>query len=181
MGKLIFSMNVSVDGYVDDTQGTLVMGPPSDVLFDYWIQAVRGSAGAIYGRRMYEVMRYWDVDQPEWSEASRAFAVAWRALPKWVVSKTLLSVGPNAELIGGDIEVRVREIKARTEGTISVSGPEIAGFMTRLGLVDAYQLVVRPFVLGGGKAFFREAVGALRFVSSEMLDGETVRLVYAPG
>ncbi len=180
MGKLVFSMNVSLDGYVDDVEGTLVMGPPSADVFRYWIEAVRRSAGAIYGRRMYEVMRYWDDDHGEWSEPLREFADAWRKLPKWVVSTTLPSVGPNATLISGDIAAQVRAIKDRTEGTLGVSGPQIAGLTTHLGLVDEYVLVARPFVLGRGKPFFHDARPPLRLVSSDRIDDDTLRLAYAP-
>ena len=180
MGKLVFGMNVSLDGYVDDLAGTLVMPPPGPELFRYWIETVRGHAATVYGRRMYQVMRYWDDDNTDWSDALREFAVVWRAMPKWVVSGTLDTVGPNARLITGDIEAQVRDLKARTDGTISVSGPEIAGLMTELGLIDEYQLVLRPFVLGQGKPFFHDARPPLRLISSEHLDDATVRLTYEP-
>lgn len=180
MGKMILSMNVSVDGYVDDLGGNLVMPRPSPEVFDFWIRAVRGHAATIYGRRMYETMRYWDDDHPDWTEPLHEFAEAWRRVPKWVVSGTLPSVGPNATLVTGDIAAQLRELKGRTDGTISVSGPQIAGLMTQLGLIDEYHLVVRPFVLGAGKPFFHDARPTLRLLSSELLDDETVRLVYAP-
>lgn len=180
MGKLIFEMNVSLDGYVDGLSGNLDMPPPSPKLFRYWIEAVRGHAGTVYGRRMYELMRYWDDDHPEWTEPRREFATVWRKLPKWVVSSTLQDVGPNATLIAGDIEAQVREIKARTEGTISVSGPQLAGLMTKLGLIDEYHLLLRPFVLGRGKPFFHEARPPLRLISSELADDVTAHLAYEP-
>ncbi len=180
MSKLILGMNVSLDGYVDDLAGGLVMGPPSQKHFDYWIETIRNCAGSIYGRRMYEVMRYWDDDRPEWDAPLRAFAIVWRRLPKWVVSRTLSSVGPNATLISDDIETQVRDLKARTEGTISVSGPELAGLMTRFGLIDEYHLHLRPFVLGRGKPFFHEARPPLRLVSNILIDDDTVHLVYVP-
>jgi dihydrofolate reductase len=180
MGKLILGMNVSVDGYVDDTEGNLVMGAPSQKHFAYWTQTVQDLAGSIYGRRMYELMRYWDEDKPEWDEALRAFAVVWRRHPKWVVSGTLEAVGPNATLISGNIEAQVRELKHKTQGTISVSGPQLAGLMTELGLVDEYHLHVRPFVLGQGKPFFHQARPPLRLLSSTLIDDDTVHLIYAP-
>ena len=93
MGKLILVMNVSLDGYVDGIEGKFDMGAPGPELFAYWIRSVQGLDATIYGRRMYEAMRYWDTDQPDWTEPLREFAVAWRALPKWVVSSTLESVG----------------------------------------------------------------------------------------
>lgn len=182
MGQLILAMNVSLDGYVDDVDGTLVMPPPSAEVFQWWIDTVRGHAATIYGRRMYEIMRYWDEDQADWDDARRAFAEAWRQLPKWVVSRTLKTVGPNATLIPGDsdVEAQVRQIKARIDGTISVSGPEIAGLMTKLGLVDRYEMVLHPYVLGRGKPFFHDARPPLRLVSSNRLDDQTMHLVYEP-
>ena len=180
MGQLILQMNVSLDGYVDGIDGKLDMPPPSETVFRFWIDTIRGHAGSIYGRRMYEIMRYWDEDQADWDDARRAFAEAWRKLPKWVVSRTLESVGPNATLITGDIETQVRDIKARTDGTITVSGPEIAGLMTDLGLVDRYELVLAPYVLGRGKPFFHAARPPLRLLSSARLDDQTLHLVYAP-
>ena len=182
MGKLILAMNVSLDGYVDGVEGRLNMPPPSAAVFRYWIEAVRGQAAAIYGRRMYETMRCWDDDHAEWDGACREFAGVWRDLPKWVVSRILKAVGPNATLISGDsdIDAQVRDIKARIAGSISVSGPELAGLMTRLGLIDEYQLHLRPFVLGRGQPFFHDARPPLRLVSSERIDDDMVRLVCAP-
>jgi len=180
MAKLILSMNVSLDGYVDDAGGNLVMPAPGPDVFRFWIEAVRGQAATIYGRRMYDTMRYWDQDDPDWSGDLREFAEVWRKVPKWVVSSTLDDVGPNATLIKGDIEAQVRDLKARTDGTISVSGPEIAGLMTGLGLIDEYHLVLRPFVLGQGKPFFHGARPPLRLVSVARLDDDTLHLAYVP-
>jgi dihydrofolate reductase len=180
MAKMILSMNVSLDGYVDDVAGALVMPAPSAEVFRFWIETVRAQSATIYGRRMYEVMRYWDQDDPNWSDALREFAEVWRKVPKFVVSSTLDSVGPNAALITGDIAAQVRDLKARTGGTISVSGPRIAGLMTELGLIDEYGMVLRPYVLGQGKPFFHGARPPLRLVSSERLDADTMHLVYVP-
>jgi dihydrofolate reductase len=180
VGKLVLGMNVSLDGYVDDAGGNLVMGVPSPKLFAWWIEAIRGVDAELLGRRMYEVMRYWDDDRPEWDAPQREFADLWRRIPKYVVSTTLSEVGPNATLISGDIAARVRDLKARTEGEINVSGPQLAGLMTERGLVDEYQLVVRPYVLGAGKPFFHAARPKLRLVSSRQIDDETMVLIYAP-
>lgn len=180
MAKLILGMNVSIDGYVDDLAGNLVMGAPSQKHFEYWIETIRNHAGAVYGGRMYEVMRYWDDDHAEWDASLRQFATLWRKLPKWVVSRTLSRVGPNATLISGDIEAQIREIAARTEGILSVSGPELAGLMTGLGLIEEYHLHVRPFVLGKGKPFFHEARPPLQLVSSTLIDDDTVHMIYVP-
>jgi dihydrofolate reductase len=156
------------------------MPAPGPELFRYWIDAVGRLTATIYGRRMYEVMRYWDDDHPEWTAPLREFADAWRRVPKWVVSSTLSEVGLNATLISDDIEARVRDLKTRTNGTISVSGPQTAGLMTSFNLIDEYHLVLRPYVLGQGKPFFRGARPPLRLVSSARIDDETVHLVYQP-
>ncbi len=99
MARLVFGMNQSLDGYVDHTAFA-----PGPALFRHFIEQVRGLTGSVYGRRMYEVMRYWDDDLPDWGAEERDFAVEWRSQPKWVVSRSLKSVGPNARLIEDDIE-----------------------------------------------------------------------------
>src|SRR5574338_256516 len=98
MAKLVYGLNQSLDGYVDHT----AFGP-SPTLFRHFIEATKGMAGSVYGRTMYEIMRYWDDDQPEWDADEHAYAAAWRANPKWVVSHTLSSVGPNATLVADDL------------------------------------------------------------------------------
>jgi hypothetical protein len=99
MAKIVFGMNLSLDGYVDHEAFA-----PDPVLFRHFIEQMRGLTGSVYGRRMYEVMRYWDEDRPDWDAEERDFATAWRSQPKWVVSRSLKSVGPNATLVEDDIE-----------------------------------------------------------------------------
>jgi dihydrofolate reductase len=134
----------------------------------------------VYGRRMYEVMRYWDEDLPDWDTEERDYAAAWRSQPKWVVSRTLKSLGPNATLVEGDLEAAVRGLKARLDGEIEVAGPELAGRLTELGLVDEYRLYLRPVVLGRGKPFFAGPRAPLRLVASDRLGENTIRLTYVP-
>ncbi len=95
---------------------------PGPVLFRHFTEQVRDLAGSLYGRRMYEVMRYWDEERPEWDAEERAFAAVWRRQPKWVVSRSLKSVGPNATLVEDDIEAAIRGLKARLVGEIQVGG-----------------------------------------------------------
>ncbi|MGH6997388.1 MAG: dihydrofolate reductase family protein, partial [Phenylobacterium sp.] len=135
MAKLVFGMNLSLDGYVDHQE--FETGPR---LFRHWTEQVRDLAGSVYGRRMYEIMRYWDDDDPEWDAARRDFAAAWRRQPKWVASRTLASVGPNATLVADDVEAVIRGLKAERAGEIHVSGPKLAGSLTGLGLIDEYRL-----------------------------------------
>ncbi len=91
-----------LDGYVDDAAGTLCMPPAGPALFRHFLDVVAGRSGAIYDRRIYELMRCWDLERPEWDAAKREYAAAWQRQPKWVASRTLASVGANATLICGD-------------------------------------------------------------------------------
>jgi dihydrofolate reductase len=175
MAKLVFGMNLSLDGYVDHEAFA-----PDPVLYRHWIEHVRGLAGSVYGRRMYEVMRYFDEDRPEWDAAQCEFAEAWRSQPKWIVSRSLESVGPNAALVEDDLEAAIRGLKAELEGEIAVSGPELAGSLTDLGLVDEYRLYLHPVVLGGGKPFFAGPRPPLRLVASDRIGEQAIRLTYVP-
>jgi dihydrofolate reductase len=175
MAKVVFGMNQSLDGYVDHEQ--MQTGP---ALFRHWIEHVRDLAGSVYGRRMYEVTRYWDEDSPEWSAEQRAFAAAWRRQPKWVASRSLKSVGPNATLVADDIEAVIRSLKTRLAGEIAISGPELPGSLTGLGLIDEYRLYFHPVVLGRGKPFFAGPRPPLRLVASDLMREDVVRLTYVP-
>jgi dihydrofolate reductase len=104
---------------------------------------MRNLTGSVYGRRMYEVMRYWDEDRPEWDAEEHDFAAAWRSQPKWVVSRSLRSVGPNATLVEDDIEAVIRGLKAQLVGEIEVAGLELARSLTDFGLIDEYRLYIR--------------------------------------
>ena len=148
MAKLVFGMNQSLDGYVDHQEFA-----PGPTLFRHWIEHVRDLTGSVYGRRMYEVMRYWDEDRPEWSAEERDFAAAWRSQPKWVVSRSLKSVGPNATLVADDVEAVIRGLKAQLVGEIAVSGPDLARSLTDLGLIDEYRLLPPP-----RRAWSRQAI-----------------------
>ena len=149
MAKIVFGMNVSLDGYVDHEKFA-----PCPALFRHFIEQVRGLTGSVYGRRLYEVMRYWDEDHPDWTPDLHEFAEAWRSQRKWVVSRSLKSVGPNATLVEDDIEAVIRGLKARLVGEIAVSGPDLARSVTDLGLIDEYRPYLHPVVLGRGKPFF---------------------------
>jgi dihydrofolate reductase len=134
----------------------------------------------VYGRRTYEIMRYWDEDLPEWDAEDLDFAAAWRNLPKWVVWRSLKSVGPNATLVQNDVGTVLRELKARLVGEIDVAGPDLARSLTDLGLVDEYRLYFRPFVLGHGTPFFAGPRPPLRLVASDPIGEDTIRLTYVP-
>jgi len=175
MARLVFDMNVSLDGYVDHDKFA-----PDPELFRHWIDVVRAATGHIYGRKLYEIMRYWEVDDPAWTSDLKEFAEAWRNERKWVVSRTLTSVGPNAALIAGDVGAVVRQLKEELEGEIHVGGPALAHGLTGLGLIDEYRLYMHPVVLGGGTPFFAGARPPLRVTAHERIGAEAVRLTCVP-
>ncbi len=176
MAKLVFGLSQSLDGYVDHTE----IPPPGPMLFRHFCEHERSLAGGLYGRRVYEILRYWDEDHPEWDAEEREFAAAWRHHPKWVVSRSLKSVGPNAALVGDDLEAAIRRLKSTLAGEIAVAGPALAGSLTELGLIDEYRLYFRPFVLGRGTPFFADRRPPLRLVASDRVGEDAVRLICVP-
>jgi dihydrofolate reductase len=175
MAKLVFGMNQSLDGYVDH-----MAFAPDPTLFRHFIEQARDQAGSVYGRRLYEVMRYWDEDHPEWDAPQRDFAAAWRKQRKWIVSRSLTSVGANATLVEDDVEAAIRRLKAQLVGEIQVGGPDLARSLTNLGLVDEYRIYLHPVVLGRGKPFFAGPRPPLRLVASDLIGEDVIRLTYVP-
>ena len=176
MARLVFELNQSLDGYIDHQE----LGPPRPVLFRHFIERVRGLTGMVYGRRMYEVMRYWDDDLPGWDAEAREYAAVWRSRPKWVVSRSLKSVGANATLVQNDVEAVIRGLKAELAGEIEVAGPDLARSLTDLGLIDEYRLYIHPVVLGRGKPFFAGPRPPLHLVARDLVDEDVIRLTYVP-
>jgi dihydrofolate reductase len=172
MAKLVYGLSQSLDGYVDHMK----LGPPPPAAFRHFIGLVRGATGLIYGRRTYEIMRYWDEDLPDWDAEDRDFAVAYRSQPKWVVSRSLKSLGPNSTLVADDFEKVIRRLKAELAGEIQVAGPSL----TEAGLIDEYRLYLRPVVLGGGKPFFAGPRPPLHLVASDLIADDLIRLTYVP-
>ena len=175
MAKLVFGLNQTLDGYVDHMAFV-----PSPTLFRHFIEEAQRQAGCVYGRHMYETMRYWDDDHPDWDAAEQAFAAAWRNQPKWVVSRSLKSVGPNATLVEGDLEGAIRALKAGRDGEIEVAGPNLARSLTELGLIDEYRIYLHPVVVGHGKPYFAGPRPPLRPVAIDRIDADVVRLTYVP-
>ena len=176
MGKLVYELNQSLDGYVDHMK----LGPPAPAVGRHFTEEVRGLTGLIYGRRTYEIMRYWDEDLPDWDAEDRDFAVVWRSQPKWVMSHSLKSVGPNATLVAGDFEKMIRRLKAELAGEIHVAGPVLAQSLSEASLIDEYRLYLRPVVLGGGQPFFAGPRPPLHLVASDLIADDVIRLSYVP-
>ncbi len=177
MARLVFGMNASLDGFVDHDHPAMRPGP---ALFRHFIAEAEAQSGAIYGRKVYELMHYWDDDQPGWGPDEAAFAAAWRRQPKWVVSRSLTEVGPNATLLGADVAAEVRAIKAAQEGEIEVAGPMLAAMLGDLGLLDEYRIYLHPVALGRWHRYFAAPPLRLRLLAHDRIAGDVIRLRYAP-
>lgn len=175
MAKFVFGMNLSLDGYVDHEAFA-----PGPELFRHWIEQVRSVTGSIYGRKIYEIMRYWEDDQPGWTSDHHEFATAWRNQPKWVVSQSLKSLGPNATLVSADIETAMGRLKDKLSGEVAVSGTILAQSLTELGFIDEYRLYFHPVVLGHGKPFFAGPRPPLRLLANDLICEGVIRLTYVP-
>jgi dihydrofolate reductase len=179
MARLVFGMMQSLDGYVAGPPDSPDFFPgPGPELHQHFNDQVRSIAGSLYGRVMYEVMRYWDEDQPDWDPIEQDFAAVWRAQPKWVVSRTLTSVGPNATLVSDDPAGLARRLKDELSGGFVVAGPVIAGALS--GLIDEYRLYYRPIVLGSGHPYFVALPPALRIVGTDRIGEDAVRVTCVP-
>ncbi|MGH9525089.1 MAG: dihydrofolate reductase family protein [Terriglobales bacterium] len=175
MARLIYGLAQTLDGYVDHQ-----LMRPGPALSRHFLDLVREQAGAIYGRTTYEIMRYWDEEHPEWDAEEREFASVWRGKPKWVVSRSPNPVGPNATLVQGALDPAIRKLKAQVQGEIGLAGPNLAGSLTELGLIDEYRLYFRPLVAGKGTPFFAGPRPPLRLVATDRIGEDTVRLSYVP-
>jgi len=177
MARLVYGMMQSLDGYVANAAGTITLPAPERALHDWFNVRMAAVAGSIYGRRMYETMSFWD--GPEAEAADADFTRAYRESPKWVVSRTLTSVGPNAVLLGGDLKAEVDRLKGEYDDDLEVAGPELAAECTRLGLIDEYWLYIMPVVLGGGKAAFTAAMPeGMKLIGVEQLPQEVALVKY---
>lgn len=183
MGRLIYGMNISVDGYIADAQGNIDWSEPSAEVHQYWNDFERETALSFYGRRLYELMSaYWPTasDDPDATAMIRDFADVWCAMPKVVFSGTLQSVGWNSRLERGDPVAVVAKLKAETDGQLEVAGATLAAPLVRAGLVDEYRIVVSPTAVGGGTPFFPSLPSwiPLRLLESRTFPGGTVLLRY---
>ena len=157
MGKLIYSLNVSLDGFVETVDHSLDWAVPDDELHTWFNDQSRTLDASLYGRRLYEVMAaYWPTAEsdPAATEPMLEFARIWNATPKIVFSTTLDSVGPGCRLVAGDVGDRLAELRSEFIGDLDVGGPKLASAFIERGLVDEYRLLVHPVVLGSGTPFF---------------------------
>jgi dihydrofolate reductase len=154
MPSVIYEMSVSADGYVVGPDGTFDWAMPDEELHRFHNDQARALAGHLLGRRLYEVMRYWD-DADDPSAVSRDFAAIWQALPKVVLSRTLEAVaGSNVRLSRTDLPTALADLRGQVDGDVAIGGADLAGEALRLGLVDEVRLFAYPVAVGGGTPFF---------------------------
>ena len=157
MGKLIYLMNVSLDGFVETADHGLDWTVIDDELHTWFNDQMRAVDASIYGRRLYEVMAaYWPTGEsdPQSTETMREFARLWNATPRIVFSRTLESVDFNSRLVTGDSGEVLATLRTEFDGDLEVGGPTLAAEFIKRGLVDEYRLVVHPVVLGAGTPYF---------------------------
>ncbi|CAN3128297.1 dihydrofolate reductase family protein [Mycobacterium sp. smrl_JER01] len=184
MGRLIYSLTVSVDGYIADAQGSIDWSEPSEELHRYWNDFERDTALSFYGRRLYELMSaYWPTADTaaDASPVTVDFARIWRDMPKIVFSRTLESVDWNSRLERGDPVEVVTRLKAETDGRLEVAGATLAAPIVQAGLVDEFRIVVAPTAVGGGIPFFPALPSwiPLQLLENRTFPGGAVLLRYA--
>jgi dihydrofolate reductase len=165
VGKLIYSLNVSLDGFVETPNHSLDWASVDDELHTWFNDQARTLDASLYGRRMYELMAdYWPTgeDDPSATDAMREFARIWQAMPKMVFSSSLKHVQHNSRMVRGDVGTVLESLRQEFDGDLDVGGPNLAGQFVRRGLVDEYRLVVHPVVLGAGTPFWPELDAPLR-------------------
>src|SRR5215210_5769879 len=180
--KLIYSAIVSLDGYVADENGNFDWAAPDEEVHTFVKDLERKVGTYLYGRRMYEVMRYWETaqaltDQPP---VAQDYARIWRAADKVVYSTTLETVSSARTRIERDFDPEaVHRMKPRAERDISVGGPDLAAQALEAGLVDELHLFVAPLVVGGGKRWLAENVRLeLELLDERRFEGGVVHLHY---
>jgi dihydrofolate reductase len=183
VARIVYSMMMSLDGYIAGPDGDIGLPVPEGALHRHFNEMMKQTSMELCGRRMYEMMRYWDSPEREISasEVERDFARAWQETPKIVFSTTLREVGPNAKLMNGDVENVVSSLKLEKDGYISVAGADLAAHLARANLIDEYRLYMHPVVLGGGKPYFQSGLAlTLMPLSTESLPQGVTLLRYAP-
>jgi dihydrofolate reductase len=176
-------MGASLDGYIVGPDGKFDWTPPDAEVFRFWIDEIRGVGVHLMGRRLYETMLYWEsADQdPSLDDAELEWAALWKPLPKVVFSSTLSAVQGNARLASGGLAEEIEGLRAEpVEGDIAIGGATLAAEAAALGLIDEYQAMVYPVLVGGGIPFFpqRERRVDLELVESRAFSSNVVYLHY---
>ena len=184
MGRLIYSLNVSLDGFVETLDHGLDWTLVDEELHTWFNDQARAVDAFLYGRRLYELMAaYWPTAEsdPSASPSMLEFARIWRPKPKVVFSTTLETVGWNGRVVDGDVSDELARLRQEFDGDLDVGGPTLASAFIERGLVDEYRLVVHSVILGAGTRFFPglDRLIGLRLVDTRTFESGAVYLGYA--
>ncbi len=183
MRKLIYSLNMSLDGYVEDANGSLDWSIPDDEIHQFFNDQEREFDVSLYGRHLYEIMQpYWSTaDQnPDSSAVEKEYSRIWKAIPKIVFSRALDHVEGNATLMRDGLLEEATKLKSQPGRLISVGGPSLASSLIEAGLVDEFRTVVHPVTLGGGKPFFPHNISVkLKLLETHRFASGSIYLRYA--
>jgi dihydrofolate reductase len=183
MRNVIYSMSVSLDGYIAGPDGNFDWTAPDEEVFRFWTDQTRELAAHVLGRRLYETMLYWETadENPSLDFDDSEWISVWRPLPKLVFSTTLSDVKGNARLASGGLVEEIERLRSEPgDGDIGIGGPTLAGEAAQLGLIDEFRPVVYPVLLGGGIPFFpqRERRLDLELIESRTFGSRAVYLRY---
>jgi dihydrofolate reductase len=184
MGRLIYLMNVSLDGYIETIDRSLAWATVDDELHGWFNDELRTTEAILNGRRLYEVMAaYWPTAEsdPEATPVMLDFARIWNPKPKLIFSRSLEHVEGNARVVRADSDEDYVRLKAEFDGELEVGGPTLAAEFMRRGLVDEFRVVVHPVILGAGTPFFppMERPIALRLTETRTFASGAVYLAYS--
>jgi dihydrofolate reductase len=186
MGRLIYGLNVSLDGYVETPDHSLDWSAVDDELHSWFNARYRETVASIYGRGLYQTMAaYWPhaADDPSASAVELEFARIWNATPRYVFSKSLEHVEWNSQLVREGVDEGYARVRAEVDGDIEIGGATIAASFMRRGLIDVYQMLVHPVALGAGTPYFpADLQGALRLrlTDTRRFESGVVLLEYVP-
>ena len=183
MRSVTYSMGASLDGYIVGPDGTFDWTPPDAEVFRFWIDEIRGVDVHLLGRRLYETMLYWETaDQdPSLDDAELEWTALWKPLPKVVFSTTMSAVQGNARLASGSLAEEIERLRAEPgEGDIAIGGATLAAEAAALGLIDEYQVMVYPVLVGGGIPYFprRDRRVDLELVETRTFSSKVVYVRY---
>jgi len=183
MGKLIYAMNVTLDGFIETPDHDLSWGTVDDELHAWFSDRMRDLGASLYGRKLYEVMApYWPTAEsdPDATPAMLEFARVWNATPRFVFSNTLTDVQHNSRLVSGDVAAVLKKVRSEFDSDLEVGSANLASQFIERGLVDVYQLVVHPVSIGRGTPFFPPLASPLRLhlTETKRFESGVVALTY---
>ncbi|QWB29461.1 MULTISPECIES: dihydrofolate reductase family protein [Exiguobacterium] len=180
MRDIVYSFQVSLDGYIEDASGSIDFASPDAELHQYFNDYEKAFDTHVYGRRLYEMMQYWETADQEDEPIVVEYAKTWQALEKVVFSRTLDSVTGNARLATQSLAEELQALKALHGKQIAIGGATLAAEAFKLGLIDRYHVVIYPILLGGGKRMFPvfDQPEALRLAETRVFESGCLALSY---